>query len=153
MQQIWLLLLDDRFMTAFREGILVLCSDDILRRLFLRIFIYSADYPEKYVALVARMTTTDFPSRCLVACVKFLGRCACVDCLITKDSFWKMGTQNDKRNRKRLVRTDTEHARRWMARVWDMIFHHGSGPESNAVLRTPLQTMWSLNPMQARPTR
>ena len=34
MQKIWLLLLDERFMTAFREGILVLCADNILRRLF-----------------------------------------------------------------------------------------------------------------------
>ena len=46
-QQIWLLLLDERFMAAFRDGILVLCGDGILRRLFLRIIIYTADYPEK----------------------------------------------------------------------------------------------------------
>ena len=59
-----------------------------------------------------------------------------------------MGTQNDKRNRKRLARTDDEHARRWMARVWDMIFYHGKGPESKAVLATPLQTTWSLNAVQ-----
>ena len=57
MQKIWLLLLDDRFMTAFREGILILCGDDVLRRLFLRFFIYSADYPEKYVECAALIYT------------------------------------------------------------------------------------------------
>ena len=46
-QQIWLLLLDKRFMDAYRNGIVVLCGDGIMRRLFLRIFMYTADYPEK----------------------------------------------------------------------------------------------------------
>ena len=50
-RQIWLLLLDDDFMKAYEFGILILCADGILRRVFPRIFIYSADYPEKYVPL------------------------------------------------------------------------------------------------------
>lgn len=49
MQKIWLLLLDDDFIDAWKNGILVKCGDDILRRLFIRVFTYSADYPEKYV--------------------------------------------------------------------------------------------------------
>ena len=36
-------------MKAYKFGILILCADGILRRVFPRIFIYSADYPEKYV--------------------------------------------------------------------------------------------------------
>ena len=38
-------------MKAYEFGILILCADGILRRVFPRIFIYSADYPEKYVPL------------------------------------------------------------------------------------------------------
>lgn len=47
MQKIWLLLLDDRFMYCYVHGHLVLCGDEILRRLFIRFQIHSADYVEK----------------------------------------------------------------------------------------------------------
>ncbi len=46
-QQIWHLLLDDDFINAYEHGFLVKCGDGIIRRLFPRIFTYSADYPEK----------------------------------------------------------------------------------------------------------
>jgi hypothetical protein len=36
-------------MGAYRDGMIVKCSDGVQRRLFPRIFTYSADYPEKYV--------------------------------------------------------------------------------------------------------
>ena len=45
--QIWLLLMDDEFMKAYTDGILVLCGDGVTRHFFPRIFTYSADYPEK----------------------------------------------------------------------------------------------------------
>ena len=47
MQKIWLAILDEKFMEAYRHGFLVQCGDGVLRRLFPRFFIYSADYPEK----------------------------------------------------------------------------------------------------------
>ncbi|KAI0677655.1 hypothetical protein C8Q78DRAFT_962019 [Trametes maxima] len=47
-QQIWLLLLDEKFMEAYKHGILVECGDGVTRRIFPRFFTYSADYPEKY---------------------------------------------------------------------------------------------------------
>ena len=47
MQAIWLLLMDEEFMEAYKHGMLVQCGDGILRRLFPRLFSYSADYPEK----------------------------------------------------------------------------------------------------------
>lgn len=59
--RIWLMLLDEDFMAAYRDGILLKCGDGILRRLFPRFFTYSADYPEKYVAayLSLRCSLTD----------------------------------------------------------------------------------------------
>lgn len=44
------LLLNAEFMEAYRHGFVITCSDGIRRRIFPRIFVYSADYPEKYVS-------------------------------------------------------------------------------------------------------
>jgi hypothetical protein len=43
----WKHLLDAEFLHAYRHGIVLQCPDGILRRVFPRIFTYSADYPEK----------------------------------------------------------------------------------------------------------
>jgi hypothetical protein len=47
MHAIWQILLDDDFIEAYTHGILVEFIDGVVRRVFLRIFTYSADYPEK----------------------------------------------------------------------------------------------------------
>ena len=44
----WRILLDDEFLEAYQHGIVIMCCDGIERRFYLRIFTYSADYPEKY---------------------------------------------------------------------------------------------------------
>lgn len=51
----WDTLLDEDFLHAYRHGIVLKCADGVLRRIFPRIFTYSADYPEKYV-LFAKMS-------------------------------------------------------------------------------------------------
>jgi hypothetical protein len=43
----WEILLDEEFIEAWKHGILVKCYDGIIRRFYLRIITYSADYPEK----------------------------------------------------------------------------------------------------------
>lgn len=43
------LLNDPEFQHAYKNGIVVKCVDGVVRRLFPRIFTYSADYPEKWV--------------------------------------------------------------------------------------------------------
>lgn len=47
MQAIWRLLLDDDLVSAYTDGIPLEFPDGIIRRLFIRFFLYSADYPEK----------------------------------------------------------------------------------------------------------
>jgi Plavaka transposase len=42
-------ILNDRFIDAYRQGFLLKCGDGLYRRLFPRLLIYSADYPEKCV--------------------------------------------------------------------------------------------------------
>ena len=49
MHAIWWLLLDDEFMDAYENGIVTLFPDGIYCHVFPCFFIYSADYPEKYV--------------------------------------------------------------------------------------------------------
>jgi hypothetical protein len=43
----WDILLDEEFLGAYHHGIVLKCPDGVMRRIFPRIFTYSADYPEK----------------------------------------------------------------------------------------------------------
>ena len=45
----WKELLDNDFLEAYEHGVIIECCDGKKRRFYLRIFSYSADYPEKYV--------------------------------------------------------------------------------------------------------
>lgn len=47
MHEVWRVLLDQEFQYAWIHGVEVLCGDGIRRRVYPRIFTYSADYPEK----------------------------------------------------------------------------------------------------------
>jgi hypothetical protein len=47
MQAIWKLLLDDKFVQAYKLGLVVKFVDGISRRVFPRFYTYAADYPEK----------------------------------------------------------------------------------------------------------
>jgi hypothetical protein len=47
MHAVWRILLDDDFLHAYKYGIVIKCHDGIERRVYPRIFTYSADYPEK----------------------------------------------------------------------------------------------------------
>jgi hypothetical protein len=40
-------LFDAEFLHAWRHGMVIKCADGITRRIFPRIFTYSADYPER----------------------------------------------------------------------------------------------------------
>lgn len=43
----WEIILDDELLDAIKNGIVIMCQDGIERRFYIRIFTYSADYPEK----------------------------------------------------------------------------------------------------------
>lgn len=44
---VWMLILNSAFMMAYQFGVLVCFADQIVRRVFPRLFAYMADYPEK----------------------------------------------------------------------------------------------------------
>ncbi|KAK7452087.1 hypothetical protein VKT23_012192 [Stygiomarasmius scandens] len=48
MQAVWMLLLDDELLDAYVHGLLLICTDTVLRRLYPRFFSQSADYLERY---------------------------------------------------------------------------------------------------------
>ena len=47
MQAVWKVLLDNNFLHAYKYGMILCCQDGIERHIYPRVFIYSADYPEK----------------------------------------------------------------------------------------------------------
>ena len=55
----WKDLLDDDFLQAYKHGMVFVCGDNVERRLFPRIFAYSADYPEKYVCIMSFTVSTE----------------------------------------------------------------------------------------------
>ena len=51
MHAVWQFLLDDDFLHGYKYGIIIQCFDGIERHVYLWLFTYSADYPEKYVSI------------------------------------------------------------------------------------------------------
>ena len=47
MHAVWKFLLDDKFIHAYKYGMVIRCADSIEHCIYLHIFTYSADYPEK----------------------------------------------------------------------------------------------------------
>ncbi|KAG2743054.1 hypothetical protein P692DRAFT_20878962 [Suillus brevipes Sb2] len=90
MHAIWLLLMDDKFMHAYKFGIVIEFLNGVSRRVFPRFFTYSADYPE----------TT------LLASIKFLAQCPCPRCLMPKTKIGGIGTKADRRWRENEIRED-----------------------------------------------
>lgn len=86
----WEILLDDEFLEAYQHGIVIRCTDGILRRFYPRIFTYSADYPEKVI----------------ISSIRDKGRCPCPRCRILLTDIDGLGTADDMKRRLELARTD-----------------------------------------------
>lgn len=112
-------------MHAYRHGIIVLCADGIVRRLYPRFFTYSADYPEKYVNSLFTFTFANVYSyRVLIACIKYLGRCPCPRCLTETKYISAIGTNADMQRRQHLREDSPAHQKQVeTARTW--IFDRG----------------------------
>lgn len=51
MHAVWKVILDNDFLHAYKYGMVIKCIDGIERRIYPRLFTYSADYPEKYISI------------------------------------------------------------------------------------------------------
>lgn len=99
-------------MEAYMHGIVITCCDGILRRFYPRIFIYAADYPEKWVVVVVTLWKFLLKSkRVVLATVRNLGGCPCPRCLIPLERVHNLGMKNDRKQRKTLARIDNQHRR------------------------------------------
>jgi hypothetical protein len=95
-QQQWSILLDDEFLHAYAHGIAIDGGDGIRRRVYPRIFAYSADYPEKQVTSACfGLYITEARRRIIVAGICNLGRCPCPQCLMPLDRVKSMGRPLD----------------------------------------------------------
>ncbi|KII92299.1 hypothetical protein PLICRDRAFT_103761 [Plicaturopsis crispa FD-325 SS-3] len=88
-----LLFEDEEFLYAYEHGIIVHCSDGFWRRLYLRLFTYSADYPEKV----------------LLATIRDKGFCPCPRCLVQKKDIYLAGTRADIRVRVLMAKKSNEN--------------------------------------------
>ena len=100
MHAVWRVLLDDDFIHAHTYRIVVRCHDGVEQRIYPRIFTYSADYPEKWVASFQATSSswlTDF--RVLLATIRDQGHCPCPRCLVPDTKLDQLGLVADMKNR------------------------------------------------------
>ena len=123
MHAIWLQLLNDDFVDAYTNRMLIECADGTIRRFFPQLFTYSADYLEKYELFYYFQVIVSSVNRTLLTCIKMLGRFPCLRCVISKDSIAALGTKSDmwKRDSDRTLRIDShtlkhdiEVAQKWI---------------------------------------
>ncbi|KAH6869013.1 hypothetical protein BKA70DRAFT_1452213 [Coprinopsis sp. MPI-PUGE-AT-0042] len=85
------------------SGLVIASSDGLERRFFPRIFTYSADYPEKYIARVAL--------------IKQNGQLPCPNCLMPKTQVHNMGTPQDITFRMENPQVDDKENRKMIAKA------------------------------------
>jgi hypothetical protein len=101
MHAVWKFLLDDDFLHAYKHGLVLRCQDGIERRIYPRVFTYSADYPEKCAFLYfwLSLRLIHMFDRVLLATIRDQGVCPCPRCLIPKPNLDRLGSLSDSKNR------------------------------------------------------
>ncbi|KJA13356.1 hypothetical protein HYPSUDRAFT_115550, partial [Hypholoma sublateritium FD-334 SS-4] len=115
----WKELLDDEFLEAYEHGIVIECCDGKKRRFYLRIFAYTADYPEKI----------------LLSSIRNMGNCPCPRCLIPKHRTHQLATRQDQRQRKSLARVDNLQYRVKTSSAHEIIYQKNCSVDSVAIQR------------------
>ena len=123
----WRLLLDDKFVKAYRDGILIQCADSVIRYFFPRFFSYSADYPGKYVSqlILLCIPVLIIQWRVLLSCIKHFWWCLCPRCLIKKADVPQMGKPSDMLTHTTDIRTNDKVYQALINKAWWLIFKHG----------------------------
>ena len=130
---VWMLILNTAFMTAYQFGILVQFADQVVRRVFPRLFAYIADYPEKYALHPLFMFHFVYHlDRVLMTGIRNMGLCPCPRCLIEKKDLSAMGTHVDTKRRGR-IRVNNHHFRTKVSLARDIIYRQGYRVNTEAV--------------------
>jgi hypothetical protein len=127
MHAVWKVLLDEEFLHAYKYGIVIKCADGIERRVYPRLFTYSADYPEKFVSFFEDGSHVLTVSRVLLATIRDGGNCPCPRCLTPKSQLHLMGLVRDisarVTNARKYLGDSIRHARRF---IYTLAFSIGS---------------------------
>ncbi|KAJ7053101.1 hypothetical protein C8F01DRAFT_1330682 [Mycena amicta] len=114
---VWRLILTPALAEAYCHGIVIMCGDGVLRRVFPRFLLYSADYPEKM----------------LIAAIRSMTKHLCPRCNITTDKAHLMGTKQDEKRRETLKRQDTPKRISFVKKARDWMFRKGVALKNAAV--------------------
>jgi hypothetical protein len=144
-------MLDDEFINAYKNGIVVKCNDGVERRLFPCIFTYSADYPEKYVHFQLQLPLLISCPRVLIATIRDLGTYPCPRCLIPMKDVPLMGTVNDQRRRFNAARQD-DHVRRFKVNLARQFIYRDGRPVNGKAVNDVLYST-SAVPTRVSPQR
>jgi len=136
----WETLLDQEFLYAYRHGIVLKCADGIMRRVYPRIFTYSADYPEKYFSShFFKHIRWLITSRVLVSTIKDMGSCPCPRCFMPKCLFGFLGLANDMKSRLTNLRV---YAMTKVVEAHELIYQWGHTVDSAKVEDTLREGSW-----------
>ena len=125
MHEQWKILLDDDFLEAWKHGIVIMCWDGVKRRFYPRIFTYSADYPEKWVAwslFCCIFFSHTSLNRILIASIRNRGRCPCPRCLIPLNRVHNIGMARDMAQRVTMPRVDDSQRRTRVSAAREIIY-------------------------------
>ncbi|KAK1222490.1 hypothetical protein PQX77_014655 [Marasmius sp. AFHP31] len=117
MRAVWDLIMDEDFLNVYKKSMVIKCTDKVKRRFLPEFFSYSADYPGKIT----------------VVCIKYLGNCLCIRCVIQKSQVQHMGTKVNMRHRIQLKSIDNKHHQNAVETAHWHIFVEGRSIESNPV--------------------
>ncbi|ESK84849.1 hypothetical protein Moror_14957, partial [Moniliophthora roreri MCA 2997] len=142
-QKAWGELLDEEFVEAFVNGLMLKCADMEERLGLLMLFCHSGDYPEKVN----------------IVCMKHLGKCLCIRCLIEKALVGLLGTKQNMDCHMNKLRKVTKDLLFTVNKSRKYIFESGFGVESTAVKGlldhqslTPNRNMFSEQLFKQTPT-
>lgn len=138
-QACWKHLLDADFIQAYRHGMVLRCPDGILRRVFPRIFTYSADYPEKCAPFLRFCIEVLINIRVLLAMIKDMGSCPCPRCFTPKASFDLLGLFRDMQDRVNNIRT---YCLATVSKAREFIYREGNTVDGSKVQATLGEGSW-----------
>lgn len=119
-----------------------MCGDAIRRLLFLRVFTYSADYPERSVHR-DKLSSLSHPDRAMIATIRMIGKAACPQDICMKHILDLLGTAESRQIIASKIRKDGNARRRLVKAARDFIYENGLGVKSREVEKRLAAQSWT----------
>jgi len=129
MHAVWKFLLNDDFLYMHIYGIVVWCHNGVEQHIYLRIFIYSADYSKKWASWFhTALWLIIF--RVLLATIQDQGLCPCPHCLVPDTKLNQLGLIADMKTH---IKKDCIYPADSVNKAWNMIYNFGDSVNSTTV--------------------